>query len=120
MPRKVIAVVDDDPGMLKALARLLGAHGFDSETFASAEAFLARASESAAACVLLDIQMGGMSGIELRRRLATTGCRLPVIFMTAFEDEATHKEAMAAGCTGYLLKPFSAKLLMGAIAAAAA
>jgi FixJ family two-component response regulator len=63
----------------------------------------------------LDIHLGGMSGIELKRRLASSGCTVPVIFMTAFDDETIHREALAVGCMAYLRKPFPADLLIGAI-----
>jgi len=118
-PQKTIAVVDDDPDMLKAIGRLLAAHGFRSEIFASAEAFLARNWALEPACLVLDIHLGGMSGIDLQRRLMASGSRLPVIFITAVEDEAARREAMSAGCA-YLRKPFTARLLIGAIAEATA
>jgi FixJ family two-component response regulator len=112
--RKVITVIDDDPTMLKAIERLLRAKGFDVETFASAEAFLATSSK--AACLVLDINLGGMSGIELRRQMTASGSEPPpTIFITALDDEAAHKEAMEAGCLAYLRKPFLASLLVGAI-----
>jgi FixJ family two-component response regulator len=117
--RQVVAVIDDDPGMLKAIERLLGAKGFDVEAFASAEAFLAGAAASEATCLVLDIHLGGMSGIELRRRLAESGSRLPVVFITALDDEATRKEAMEAGCVAFLRKPFLSHLLIDAIEKAA-
>jgi len=118
--RKVVAVVDDDPSMLKAIARLLGVHGFEADLFESAEAFLRRDAAKEAACVVLDIHLGGMSGIELRRRLTESGSRLPIIFITAVDDEATHQEAVAAGCVAYLRKPFPATQLIGAIETATA
>ena len=108
-----VTVIDDDPTMLKAIERLLRVKGFDVETFASAEAFLA--GPGTASCLVLDIHLGGMSGIELRRRLVASGARPPTIFITAVDDEATHKEAMEAGCVAYLRKPFLASLLIGAI-----
>jgi FixJ family two-component response regulator len=112
---KTIAVVDDDPSMLRGLVRLLAAHGFGTQSFASAEAFLDDAGATSAACLILDIHLGGMSGIELRRRLTASGSRLPVIFITAVDDEATRVEAMAAGCIAYLRKPFPSDQLIGAI-----
>jgi FixJ family two-component response regulator len=112
--RKVVTVIDDDPAMLKAVERLLGAKGFDVETFASAETFLA-AVPSNAACLVVDIHLRGMSGIELRRRLAASGSRLPVIFITAVDTEAVRKEAMEVGCIAFLRKPFLADALIGAI-----
>jgi FixJ family two-component response regulator len=118
--RKVVAVIDDDPAMLKAIERLLSAKGFNVEAFASGEAFLAGVAASEAACLVVDIQLDGISGIVLRRRLTTSGSRLPVIFITALDDEATYNEAMEVGCVAYLRKPFLAHLLTGAIDAATA
>jgi FixJ family two-component response regulator len=114
--RKIVAVVDDDSSMRVGLERLLQARGFDTEIFPSAEAFLAVA--SAADCLLLDVHLGGMGGFELHRRLSGAGSRLPVIFMTAFDDQATRREAASLGCVAYLCKPFAGHLLMEAIAAA--
>ena len=105
--RTVVIVVDDDAGLLKSVARLLAHHGIDSRTFASAEALLESDSVQTATCLLLDIHLGGISGIELQRRLAASGSKWPVIFMTANDDEATRNEAMDAGCIAYLRKPFA-------------
>jgi FixJ family two-component response regulator len=115
MPRKLVAIVDDDPSMLKGVQRLLTAHGFDTEVFSSAESYLARSVEREPACLVLDIQLGGMSGIELRRRLAASGRPVPVVFMTAFDDEATRKDAVDAGCVAFLHKPFLSNLLIEAL-----
>jgi len=113
--QKVVAVVDDDPSILRATRDLLGAHGLATEVFASAEEFLDREAATHVDCVLLDIHLGGMSGIELRRQLTASNCTLPVIFMTALDDELTHREARAAGCIAVLRKPYSARQLMDAI-----
>jgi FixJ family two-component response regulator len=118
MQRKVVAVVDDDPSMLKGLARLLDAYGFEPAAYGSAEAFLQCPATSDAACLILDIHLRGMSGIELRRRLTQAGSKLPVIFITAIDDEPTRLAADEAGCVACLRKPFAASLLMGAIAKA--
>ena len=117
--RKLVVVVDDDTSILKGLERLLNASGFDTEVFSSAEAFLAGTGAREATCLVLDIHLGGMSGIELRRRLAASGSAVPVIFMTAFDDDSTHEQAVAAGCVACLHKPFPARLLIGAIERAA-
>jgi FixJ family two-component response regulator len=114
MRRKIVAVVDDDASMRVGLERLLQARGFDTEIFPSAEAFLAAA--SAADCLLLDIHLGGMGGFELHRRLSCAGSRLPVIFMTAFDDDAAREKAVSLGCVAYLRKPFAGQLLVDAIA----
>jgi FixJ family two-component response regulator len=114
----VVIVVDDDPGFLKSVARLLSVHGFATRTFSSAEAMLDSDAARTAACLLLDIHLGGISGIELQRRLAAAGSNCPVIFMTAIDDDATRKEALEAGGIAYLKKPFAPQLLLDAIAKA--
>lgn len=101
--------------MLKSLLRLLDAHGFAPRGFASAEAFLDGESAAEAACLVLDINLDGLSGIELRRQLTASGNPLPVIFITALDDQVTEREATASGCVAYLRKPFLGKLLIGAI-----
>ena len=116
---QVIAIVDDDPAMLRGVERLLHALGYSTQIFSSAEAFLGSADARTATCVVLDIHLGGISGIELRRQLSASGCELPVIFITAVDDAATQKQAIEAGCIAYLLKPFSARDLTDAIAKAA-
>jgi FixJ family two-component response regulator len=111
----IIAIVDDDASMLKGVERLLDAYGFATRVFASAEAFLDLDAAGDVDCLLIDIHLGGMSGIELRHRLTASGCKLPVIFMTAFDDEATRVQAQRAGCIAFLHKPFGLNLLLGAI-----
>ena len=116
---KIIAVVDDDPSMLKGVERLLNAHGFATRVFPSAEAFLECGTATEFACLVLDIHLSGMSGIDLRHSLKASGSNVPVIFMTAFDDKATRGRAADAGCVAYLQKPFPARPLIDAIAAAA-
>jgi FixJ family two-component response regulator len=116
----VVIVVDDDAGFLKGVARLLAHNGIDSRTFASAEALLDSGSAQAATCLLLDIHLGGISGIDLQCRLAASGSKCPVIFMTANEDEATRNKALDAGCIAYLRKPFAGHVLLDAIGKAVA
>jgi FixJ family two-component response regulator len=116
----VVIVVDDNAGLLKSVARLLAYHGIDCRTFASGKALLESDSVQTATCLLLDIHLGGISGIELQRRLAASGSKWPVIFMTANDDEATRNEAMDAGCIAYLRKPFAQHVLLNAISKAVA
>jgi CheY-like chemotaxis protein len=113
--RRVVAVVDDDPGMLKAMRQLLQMLDYDTELYSSAETFISSAAESDAICLLVDVELGGMSGIELKRRLAASGIATPVIFMTGSDSKVIRKQAHEAGCVGFLRKPFSASLLMDAI-----
>jgi FixJ family two-component response regulator len=112
---RTIAVVEDDPSMLQGLSRLLSAHGFRVVGFTSAESFLDDVAQSEAACLVVDIHLGGISGIDLKRRLIASGSDFPVIFMTAIDSEATRQEAVEAGCVAYLRKPFLARLLIDAI-----
>jgi FixJ family two-component response regulator len=118
--QRVVIVVDDNAGFLKSVARLLAHNGIESWTFASAEALLDSGSAQTATCLLLDIHLGGISGIELRRRLAASGSKCPVIFMTGNDNDATRNEAMDAGCIAYLRKPFAYPVLLNAISKAVA
>jgi FixJ family two-component response regulator len=115
---KVVDVIDDDSGFLKSVARLLTVHGITTRTFDSAEAFLNANNAQTTTCLLLDIHLGGISGIELQRRLVATGSTCPIIIMTANDDDNTRKEAMDMGCIAYLRKPFSSHLLLDAISTA--
>jgi FixJ family two-component response regulator len=113
--RKVIAIVDDDSGTLDAIGLLLDAHGFEVQAFDSAEAFLQRDAVAPVDCLLLDIHLGGLSGIGLRQRLEASGSSLPVIFMTGLDDAATREQALRVGCIAYLQKPVLARQLLEAI-----
>ena len=113
--RNIVAVVDDDPRMRRAAEHLLDASGFATELFGSAEEFLDRGAATQFDCLLLDIELGGMSGIALRRQLTASGSKLPVIFMTALDDAEIHQQAIMAGCIAYLHKPFTVRQLMDAI-----
>jgi FixJ family two-component response regulator len=107
--RNLIYVLDDDPDMLKGLERLLKVHGFRPKLFQSAEAFFASVdNEDDALCLLLDVHLNGASGIDVRRRLVRSGIRLPVIFITANDNDATRRSIAAVGCLAYLPKPFTA------------
>src|SRR5262245_1771272 len=113
--RTIVAVVDDDPSMLDAAETLLNAQGFTAMVFASAEEFLDRGAVTQVDCLLLDIHLGGMSGLELRRRLRRSGSMLPVIFMTALDDEAVREQALKTDCVAFLRKPFEARQMIAAI-----
>ena len=113
--RTIVAVVDDDPSMLKAAADLLDASGCIPSLFASGEEFLASGLAKKANCLLLDIHLDGLSGIELRQQLKSSDPMLPVIFMTALDDEVIRQQALQAGCVACLRKPFPARQLIDAI-----
>ena len=115
-----MAVVEDDPSMRKSIERLLAAHGFVTEAYSSGEAFLSRKTESQVDCLVLDIHFDALSGVELRHRLRTSGSQVPVIFITAVDDEALEVNARRTGCVAYLHKPFAAALLIEAVSKALA
>jgi FixJ family two-component response regulator len=115
MQRTTVAVVDDDFLMRKATAILLSALGYCTELFASAEEFLDAAMRSEASCLVVDIQLGDISGVELGRQLTANGFKFPIIFMTASDDAAIRNSAMQLGCVAYLRKPFPADELIDAI-----
>ena len=107
----LVLVVDDDASMLRSVARLLRQFGYASVLFPSAEAFANHGDFDKAVCVLLDIHLGGVSGIDLRHRLKATGNSVPVIYMTGNDSPAVRTAALQSGCLAYLTKPFSAKSL---------
>jgi FixJ family two-component response regulator len=111
----VVAIVEDDAAMRKSLERLLEVYGYATTAFASAEEFLLSAVAGSAVGLVLDIHLGGMSGIELRRHLLAAGSEIPVVFITADDNEAMGAEARAIGCIDYLQKPFEASRLMQAV-----
>jgi FixJ family two-component response regulator len=111
----LIAVVDDDAAMRQSIERLLNARGYTVTTFDSAEDFLDRAHLDSVKGLVLDIHLGGMSGFELRRRLSVAKSTIPVVFITAYDDDATRNEALGVGCVDCLLKPFAAERLTEAL-----
>ena len=115
MAKQLIIVVDHDPGMLEAIERLLVAHGFDVEVFTTGPALQARGKLQDARCLILDVNIPGGSGVELRRRLASAGMSVPVIFITGNDSEIVRKDALDSGCVAYLRKPFRAASLIEAI-----
>ena len=99
-----VAVVDDDEELCRSLGRLLRAAGFQPITYASAEALLADSKHPQFDCLLLDVQLGGMSGIELAERLVADGCSTPFIFITAHEHLNAQARAQVAGAAAYFRK----------------
>ena len=113
--KSVVAIVENDAAMLKALERLLRASGYASALYASAELYLAREPMDGVACMILDIDLGGISGIELQQRLVEQGAAPPIIFVTSQIDSAFQQRAQALGCLAYLRKPFASQDLLHAL-----
>ncbi len=110
-----VFLVDDDPRVVAALARLLRAADFEVRSFSSAEEFLRKHDASAPGCAVLDIAMSRMNGLELQRTLADAGCERPIIFLTARGDIPMSVQAMKTGAVDFLVKPVSEEKLLAAI-----
>jgi len=113
--QKTVAVVDDDPEMRASLAALLDALGYRAETYDSAETFLTCASTCKASCLVIDINLGDITGVELVHQLSADGLKWPIIFMTGLVDATVRNQAMALGPIAFLQKPFRANDLVDAI-----
>lgn len=111
----IVIVVDDDPSILRALRRLISGAGFDVRTFDRPSALLQRDLPTADACLIIDINLPEMNGVELCAVLAASGCRLPVILITAHTDEQTRALASSAHPIALLIKPFGRNLLVNSI-----
>ena len=113
-----VAIIDDDDLMRSALEGLLKEAGFSPRTFASAEEFLRSADQPDAACLIADIRMPGMSGLDLQARLNGNGIRIPTIFITAHGDARMRMQALRAGAVEFLTKPFDDEVLVDSVRAA--
>jgi FixJ family two-component response regulator len=111
----VISVIDDDASVRAATNNLLSSHGYLVHTFASAEDFLRSTDPDDASCVIADVQMPGMSGLDLLTHVRTRGNGVPFIFITAFSDESVRARALKVGAVGFLAKPFAAPVLIDCI-----
>lgn len=111
----LIIVVEDDPDMNLALQRLLRVAGYRTKTFFSAEEMLAAKAESMGACLILDVHLAGISGLELSRQLRCNGIDTPLIFMTAYHEDNYQNYIRAVNATDWILKPFPGEQLLAAI-----
>jgi FixJ family two-component response regulator len=116
--RALVAVVDDDESVRESLPGLLEALGFTSQAFSSATEFLASRHVADTRCLILDLAMPGMSGIELRRELVRRQCDIPTVFITASTDESVRPQLIRDGAVECLFKPFSDTALLEALTAA--
>jgi FixJ family two-component response regulator len=115
---KLVAILDDDELMRSALQGLLKAVGLPAEAFVSAEEFLNSGQQHQVACLIADIRMPGMSGLELQAKLNAERCRIPIIFITAHGDEKLRMQALRAGAVEFLAKPFDDEVLLDRVRAA--
>ena len=116
--RSLVSVVDDDESIRESLPDLLGEFGFAARAFSSAEAFLSSDYIDETRCLILDIAMPGMTGLDLQEELRHRGREIPIIFITAKRDEAIRVRALERGAVKFLHKPFSATALLDALKAA--
>ena len=112
---RVIAVVDDDESLRRSVGNFLRSAGFRVETFASAEDFLRSARRERTGCLVLDVRMTGMSGLDLLRHLAAGNVRVPAVVLTAHGDEDIRQRCLRAGAVAFLDKPFHAEALLDAV-----
>ena len=117
---RVVCVVDDDASLRRSLRNLLTSVGFRVETFQSAETFLGTVHRENTGCVVLDLRMTGMNGLDLLRHLGATGSRIPVIILTAHGDDETRQRSLQAGAVAFLTKPFQSATLLDAVRTALA
>jgi FixJ family two-component response regulator len=115
---KMVAVVEDDESYRSALQRLLKSEGFSVQSFASAEEFLESGRQHETGCLIADIRMPGLSGLDLQARLNADHCPIPTIFITAHGDEKMRLQAMRGGAVKFLAKPFDGAVLLEGVRAA--
>jgi FixJ family two-component response regulator len=108
----LVIVIEDDAGSRSALGRLLQAGGFEAASFGSAETFISSRPNRAPLCVIVDVQLGGMSGLDLQERLHGEGSKVPIIVITGNRAEGIRERALRAGCAAFLLKPFCPDALL--------
>ena len=114
----IVSIVDDDASVRNSVSALVRALGYTPHAFPSAEDFLNSAAAESADCLVADIRMPGMSGIELQQVLATKGTKLPIVFITAFPEDHVKRKVLAAGAVGLLSKPYDGDVLVSCIESA--
>ena len=117
---RVVSVIDDDPSVVEGLVSLMESVGYKAAGFASAEQFLSSGYRGRTACLILDVRMPGIAGLELQRRLASQGDHTPIIFITAHGGEGVSADALRGGAVAFLGKPFSQECLLEAVQSALA
>jgi FixJ family two-component response regulator len=112
---RLVAVIEDDDSYRNAVRRLLTSAGFSVQSFASAEEFLSSDQQRHTGCLIADVRMPGMSGLDLQSKLNSEHCPIPTIFITAHGDEKMRLQAMRGGAVKFLAKPFDGETLLGAV-----
>lgn len=112
MAKPVVFVIDDDESVCRSLRRLMKSVGHDVRTFASAKDFWNQGGQNVPGCLVLDVRMPGMGGLELQKRLVDSGSKMPIIFMSAHEDISTCEQGLRAGAIAFLQKPFEDQVLI--------
>jgi FixJ family two-component response regulator len=115
---QLIAVVDDDESVRNAVHGVLKSVGLKTRSFSSAEEFLVSGQQRETACLITDIRMPGMSGLDLQAKLAEEDCRIPIIFITSYGDTRMRMQALKAGAIGFLRKPFDDDVLIESVRSA--
>ena len=118
MTENLISVVDDDESVRRTTTLLIESFGFRAAAFESAEHFLRSGHLHDTSCLIVDVQMPGMNGLQLQSHLAAAGCGIPIIFITAYESKDSRERAMRAGAAAFLGKPFSDEQLLQIIRSA--
>ena len=118
MTENLISIVDDDESVRRTTTLLIESFGFRAAAFESAETFLRSSHLHDTSCLIVDVQMPGMNGLQLQSHLAAAGCGIPIIFITAYESKDSRQRAMQAGAAAFLGKPFSDEQLLQIIRSA--
>jgi FixJ family two-component response regulator len=115
--KHLILVVDDDESIRRTTTLLIQSFGFPAAAFESAESLLKSGQLHQTSCLIVDVQLPGMNGLQLQRHLAASGYKIPIIFITAYDNEESRQQAMRAGAVAFLSKPFNDELLLETIRA---
>ncbi len=110
--KNLISIIDDDESVRRTTIRLIESFGFRAAAFESAERFLSSLHLNDASCLIVDVRMPGMNGLQLQSQLAAAGCRIPIIFITSYDDKESRQRAMQAGAVAFLGKPFTDEELL--------
>jgi len=115
VPKHIVSLLDDDESIRRTTTLLIQSFGFQAAAFESAETLLKSSQLQETSCLIVDVQMPGMDGLQLQRHLAALGYKIPIIFITAYDNKESRQQAMQAGAVAFLSKPFNDELLLETI-----